>query len=193
MSSEPFNKFTIFFSTYFADFSKPVAKGTPKSAATSWTPSSGTWKKLLTSSYNEGSSRPIYWMVVGTRADKSTEESEVRSFRVGASQAVVIGSPANGAVLASGIPPTFVFDTNCNTKFKLEISSQDDFDSSKTKGFSYSVKDPNVEPTLQKQLTSGQWNGVKSLVGEGTGYFRIRTWDGLKRETVSEVRSFTID
>jgi len=73
------------------------------------------------------------------------------------------------------------------------MSSQNDFDSSETKGFSYSVKDPNVETTLQKTLTSSQWNGVKSLVGEGTGYFRVRAWDGLKRETVSEVRSFTID
>ncbi len=96
-------------------------------------------------------------------------------------------------MLASEAFPTFVFDTKCNTKFKLEISSQDDFDSSKTKGFSYTVKDPNVDMTLQKTLTSSQWNGVKNLVGEGAGYFRIRAWDGLKRETVSEVRSFTID
>ena len=55
------------------------------------------------------------------------------------------------------------------------------------------MKDPNVESTLQKTLTSGKWNGIKNLVGDGTGYFRARAWDGLKRETVSEVRSFTID
>jgi len=34
---------------------------------------------------------------------------------------------------------------------------------------------------------------VMIRIGEGTGYFRVRAWDGLKRETVSEVRSFTID
>lgn len=34
--------------------------------------------------------------------------------------------------------------------------------------------------------------GVKKLVGTGTGYFRIKAWDGLKRETASEVRAFTV-
>ncbi len=33
---------------------------------------------------------------------------------------------------------------------------------------------------------------VKKLLGTGTGYFRIKAWDGLKRETVSEVRSFAV-
>jgi len=34
--------------------------------------------------------------------------------------------------------------------------------------------------------------GVKKLVGAGTGYFRIKAWDGLSRESVSEVKGFTV-
>lgn len=55
------------------------------------------------------------------------------------------------------------------------------------------MTDPNIKMTLQKKLAIDQWNAVKKLVGVGgTGYFRIKTWDGIKRETTSEVRSFTI-
>jgi hypothetical protein len=60
------------------------------------------------------------------------------------------------------------------------------------KGFNYSTKDQNIQTSLQKRLTAAQWNAVKKLVGSGTGYYRIRAQDGIKRETVSEVRSFTI-
>jgi acyl-CoA-binding protein len=34
--------------------------------------------------------------------------------------------------------------------------------------------------------------GVKKLLETGTGYFRIKAWDGLKGKTASEVRAFTI-
>jgi hypothetical protein len=30
------------------------------------------------------------------------------------------------------------------------------------------------------------------MVEQGTGYFRIKAWDGINRETVLETRSFTI-
>ena len=43
---------------------------------------------------------------------------------------------------------------------------------------------------MPHELSLGQWTTVKKLVG--TGYFRIRAWDGLNRESVSEVRSFTV-
>jgi hypothetical protein len=57
--------------------------------------------------------------------------------------------------------------------------------------FTYSTKDPNAETALNKTLTSSQWTAVKKLVGIA-GYFRIRAWDGINRETVSEVRTFTV-
>jgi hypothetical protein len=64
--------------------------------------------------------------------------------------------------------------------------------STKVKGFNFTVSNPNLVVSLQKTLSSFQWKGVKTLVGGGTGYFRIKAWDGLSRPTVSEVRSFTI-
>jgi hypothetical protein len=98
-----------------------------------------------------------------------------------------------GAALPSGIRPTFVFDTHCNGKFKLEISPLAGFtDPRKIRGFNYTVNDPNTQPSLSKTLTPLQWSIVKKLVRIGTGYFRIRAWDGINRETASEVRSFII-
>jgi len=36
------------------------------------------------------------------------------------------------------------------------------------------------------------WTAVKKLIGTGQGYFRIKAWDGIKREEISELRSFMI-
>ena len=46
---------------------------------------------------------------------------------------------------------------------------------------------------LPFECSFSQWTTVKKLVKRKTGYFRIREWDELRRETVSEVRSFTIE
>jgi len=192
-ATEPFTKYTLFFSAPSTGPETPFAKATVKGSFTSWVPSAGTWKKILRASHNNGSSQVIYWKIVGQRADKSTETSEVRNFRVEIPEAATINSPAEAAVLPALNLPVFDFDTNCNVKFSLEVSSLEDFSTaSMIKSFKYSTKDPNVETTLQKTLSSGQWSSVKKLVGDGTGYFRIRAWDVLKRETISEVRSFTI-
>jgi hypothetical protein len=147
----------------------------------------------MTQSYNSGNTRDIYWKVIGTTSSRTTVESEVRNFQVGTAQTVTIQFPGDGDVLSSGTPPTFIFDTNCNTKFRLEFSSLNDFsDTTKIKGFAYTVRDTNTLTTLQKTLTPGQWNAVKKLISSGTGFFRIKAWDGISRETKSEVRAFTI-
>jgi hypothetical protein len=54
------------------------------------------------------------------------------------------------------------------------------------------VRDPNVTGLLQKTLSPGQWYVVKKFIRTGTGYFRIRAWDGIYRKTASETRPFTI-
>jgi hypothetical protein len=147
----------------------------------------------MKSSNNNGSIRPIYWKVVGTKADRTTIGSEVRSFNIGTPQILNINAPLNNAILDPAILPTFDFDTNCSAKFKLEISSLSDFSvSTQIKAFNFTVSNPILMPSLQKTLSSFQWNGVKKLIGTGTGYFRIKAWDGIGRTTVSEVRSFTI-
>jgi hypothetical protein len=191
-----FSGFKILFSTSPTDFTTrgiKVAAGSATGTSNSWKPSSFNWKAIMKSSNNNGSIRPIYWKVVGTKADKTTVESEARSFSIGAPQLVTINAPLEGAIIDPAIAPTFDFDTNCNTKFKLEISSLSDFSvSTKIKAFSFTVSNPNLMPSLQKTLSSFQWNGVKKLIGTEAGYFRIKAWDGISRRTVSEVRSFTI-
>jgi hypothetical protein len=148
----------------------------------------------MSASNNSGVIRDIYWKVIGTLPNRSTVESGVWSFKIDVPQGVMIDSPADGAPLPSAVPPTFTWQTKGNIKFKLEISSLADFSiSTKVKSFNYTIRDPNVETTLFKTLPFFQWTAVKKMIGTGQGYFRIKAWDGINRETVSEVRWFTIE
>jgi hypothetical protein len=193
IAAEPFRKYSLLFSISSTDFAAPITKATIEGTQNDWTPSAAAWKKIMKSSYNNGSIREIYWILIGTRSDNTTSESEVRSLRVGASQAVTINTPADGAALPAAELPTFSMNPNCNTKFRLEFSSFESFgDPAKIKRFNSTVRNPNVDTSLQKILTYSQWTSVKTLVGTGTGYFRIKAWDGIKRETVSETRFFIV-
>jgi hypothetical protein len=191
-ATEMFASYTVLFSTSPTDFTTPgvlIAKAIVQGSTNSWTPSSFVWKRVMTSSSQNGD---IYWKVIGTRTDRTTSESEAWSFSIGPPQLVIINAPAGGPI-PGAIPPTFDFDTNCNVKFKLEISSVSDFsDPKKIKNFNYTTRNPNVDQKLIKTLSSFQWNSVKKIVGTGAGHFRIKAWDGINRESISEVRSFTI-
>ena len=191
-----FKSFTILFSTSPTDFSGKgylITKANIQGTKSSYTPSAGIWKKVMTSSNNNGSIRDIYWKVVGTRTNKATEENVGRHFRIDDFLAAVVQSPGDGDVLPSGTPPIFIFGVNFNVKLQLEISSVSNFsDSKKMKKFTFTVKDPNATPSFQKTLSSGQWNSIIKLIGTGMGYFRVWGWDGIKRETVSGIKSFTI-
>jgi hypothetical protein len=191
-----FAQYTILLSTSVEDFATKgvlITKATLPGTASSWTPIAPFWKTILVSSHNKGDIREIYWKVVGTKADKKTVESEVRSFGTGDPQKVTIIAPSNHAVLSSGVLPSFEFNSNCNIKFSLEFSSLKDFSVPiKIREFLFMTKDPNVEAVVTRTLTLLQWTLVKQLVGSGMGYFRIKAWDGINRETHSEVRSFTI-
>jgi hypothetical protein len=172
-----------------------VAAGSATGTTNSWKPSSWIWKTIMKASNNNGSIRPIYWKLVGTKSDRTKVESDVRSFSIGppTAQVVAINTPLGGAILDPAIPPTFDFDTSCNTKFRVEISSLSDFSvSTQIKSFNFTVSNPNLVLCMQKTLSSFQWDSVKKLIGAGTGYFRIKAWDGLNRGTVSETRQFTI-
>ena len=59
------------------------------------------------------------------------------------------------------------------------------------KKFLFTLKDPTLQPTLQKTLTSWEWTSVKKLLAP-RGYFRIKASDAIGRETISEVRSFNV-
>ena len=189
-----FTAFSILFSTSNTDFSTRgtlITRANIRGTASSWTPSIGLWKKIMTLSNNNGSIRDIYWKIAGKSRDKIVFDSEVRSFHIEDPQAVTINSPQDGASFSA--PPDFEFSSNGNIKFKLEVSSQSGFeDPRKIRKFTFTTKNPNVEQVIHRNLTSSQWNSVKNLIGTTTGYFRIRVLDGINRETVSEARSFTI-
>jgi YD repeat-containing protein len=158
-----------------------------------WTPPATLWKDILTSSHNKGNIRDIYWKVIGTKTDRKRVETEVRSFGIENPQKVTIVAPSNNATLPSGVLPTFEFNSNCNTKFTLEISPLSDFSVPiKIKSFMFTTKDPNVEAVVKRTLTSLEWILVKQLVGKEKGYSRIKAWDGINRETISDIRTFAI-
>jgi hypothetical protein len=130
--------------------------------------------------------------VVGTKADRTTVESGARNFRIGPLEKVILDSPFEGDTVPPNGQPTFVFDTNCNVKFSLEFSPVADFsDPKRLKKFTLTVKDPSVSTSLSRTLTKSEWKIVSNLLGT-KGYFRIKAWDGINRETVSEVRSINI-
>ncbi|MGO8990567.1 MAG: choice-of-anchor Q domain-containing protein [bacterium] len=194
---EPFKSFEILFSTSATGFSTKgllIAEGSASGTKSSWTPSIATWKKIMAA----GTITPIYWEVVGTGANNSTAESPVRQFSVSSASPPTILSPADGATLPVAQYPTFVFLTNYNIKFRLEISQTMSFTKpTPILAYTYTVTNPNVTPILEETLSSSQWTAVEKLIGTGagaglnyTGYFRIRAWDGINRESDSPTQSF---
>jgi len=151
------------------------------------------WEKIMTGSYNGGNVIPIYWEVVGTEANNSKVQTPARQLSVSSASPPTILSPADGATLPVVPYPTFVFSTNYNIKFRLEISNTTYFTKpNPILAYTYTVANPNVTPILEETLSSSEWTAVSKLIGIGTGYFRIRAWDGINRESDSPTQSFTI-
>ena len=198
MADGVFKSFAILFSTSPTDFSTEgvfVAKANVSGTSTRYALSAGTWKKIMTASDNNGNARDIFWKVTGIKTDKTPWESAARHLRMDEPQAAVIQSPRDGTEFPPEGLPTFVVETNCNVTFQLEVSSlSNNFaDPKQVQRITMKAANPNETTLLQKTLSSGQWNAVKKRVGAGgTGYFRIRAWDRINRETVSELRSFTV-
>jgi hypothetical protein len=194
-ANTPFNKYTILISSSPTDFTTTgvlINKASVSGTYTTWKPSSFVWKKILQASWNTGTIRDIYWKVVGTKSDGTFVETTPRSLRIGDPQPVTINTPGDGDTLFATIPPTFIFDTNCNKKFTLQFSPLIDFsDSTKIKAVTITITNPNVQTTIQKTLSSFQWSGIVKLLGTG-GYFRIKAWDALNRLTIEGPRAFDI-
>jgi hypothetical protein len=149
------------------------------------------WKTILSIPGKSGG--VVYWRVVGTRSDKSIATGEITFIIVIPPQAVEINTPLDGANIQGGTPPTFNFNSNSNIKFRLEFSPINDFsDSKKVIGFAYTIANPVIQPIMNWTLSRTQWVSVRKLMGAG-GYFRIKAWDTINRETVTGPRSFTIE
>lgn len=157
-----------------------------------WRPDITSWLKIMKKSYNSGNVRDIYWKVIGKKLDGSKIESAVWRFQVGPAQPVTLIPPPDGTPLDSGIAPVISFNVNCNVQFLLEFSPLTDFsDPQQVVGFLSSRKDPNAKPVKNQTLSWDQWTAVKKKLGTA-GYSRIRAWDAINRETVSEVQPIQI-
>lgn len=192
-SDETFKSFTIQFSTSSTDFEAgKILSAQVSGTKFKWKPEITSWLKIMKKSYNFGDVRDIYWKVTGKKPDDARIESEVWSFQVGPTQPVILNSPVDGQRLDSAIAPTFSFTVNCNVKFMLEFSLLANFsDPAQIWGFPSSRKDPNAKPVKNQTLTWDQWTLVKKKLGT-QGYFRVKAWDSINRETISEVRSIEI-
>jgi len=192
-STETFGSYNIRVSISSTDFKTDknlLLSAQVSGAKYQWKPDITSWLKIMKTSYNRGSVRDIYWKVIGKRLDGTKIESRVWRFRVEPAQPVTMIDPPDA--LDSGIAPTFSFNANCNVKFMLEFSPLADFsDPQQAVGFLSSMKDPNADPVKDKTLSWDQWTVVKKRLG-AQGYFRIRAWDTINRETLSEIGSIQI-
>jgi hypothetical protein len=192
-SSETFNSYTIKFSISSTDFkTRNILILSAKVSGTkyTWKPDLTSWLKMMKKSYNRGNVRDIYWKVIGKRLDGTEIESAVWGFQVGSARPVTLIDPPD--TLDSGITPALSFNANCNVNFMLEFSPLADFsDPEQMMGFPSSVKDPIDNPVMENTLTWDQWTVVKKRLG-AQGYFRVRAWDTINRETLSEIGSIQI-
>jgi len=152
-----------------------------------FTPSTASWKEI--SNIPSADGVPVYWRVIGTRGDRSTETSDVRSFIIGANPA---GDPTISPT-GKRSKPTLTWLTNCNTKFKIVFGSDSVFTK---KTYSFEIENPTgAEGSISKTLTSLQWVRIKMLVKNKKGsaiYWYVESWDELGRYGKTDVMSLTL-
>jgi hypothetical protein len=188
-SATGFIGYIVQFSSDISFKSVPVSVNVP-ATEDGLTPTKPTWQKVLAIPGKSGGN--VYWRVVGKWSNKTVATSEIGFIMIDPPQEAKINSPIDGATIPGVTPPTFNFDTNCNIKFKLEFSPMIDFsDPKKVIGVVYTIANPVTQPVVDWTLVCTQWEAVWNLVWTG-GYFRMKAWDAINRETVSEVRSFII-
>ncbi len=133
---------------------------------------------------------------MGTKADKTKIESNVRSFSIGDAQAV--GTPSIAPTSIAGLP-MLSWNNNCNIKFKVWFGNNPDFTKAgvKKKALSFNLSNPNDNGgVFTKPLTSGQWTSIHKLVGSVPGstiYWYVESWDVVKRYKKTSVMSFTLN
>jgi hypothetical protein len=158
-----------------------------KTSAITNTINSNTWKKILSIT----SSGAIYWRVVGTRKDKTTFESEVRSILVDPPQAV--GTPLISSV-SKGSIPSLSWQNQCSLKLKVYFGNDQNF--AKKYTLTFNIKNPTDNGgTSVKPLSSSQWGAIRKLVGNKTGakiYWYVESWDGLGRYAKTDVMNFDL-
>src|SRR5512139_502575 len=96
----------------------------------------GLWRKVSLIPGTEGG--PVYWRVVGRRADGTQAISDVRWFLIGFPQPV--GEPTLSPT-SRDLVPVMGWQNNCNVKFRVRFGSDPAF--STKRSFYYTTSDPN--------------------------------------------------
>jgi hypothetical protein len=185
-TEESFKSFEIQFSLN-QSFSSIPLKVKASGTVTEIQMKSSTWKKIISMPGVEGG--PVYWRVIGIRADKTTLTSDVRMIWIGGGQPV--GSPEISPMQKSSLP-SLSWENKCNKKFKVWFGNDSSF--TKKKVLSFNVADP-TEDSFTKQLTSSQWTGIRRLVGDVSGStisWMVESWDGMNRHAQTDVVSFVL-
>jgi len=154
---------------------------------------SSLWKRVLLLPGATGGT--IYWMAVGTKADKTKVESETFSFTVEAPSPV--GNPQISNTSKAALP-SLSWENNCSTTFKVWFGNAPDFTQrgTKKKTLSFTMKNPNENGgNFSITLTSKEWLAVRKIVGDATGstlYWYVASQDILKRAAQTGVESFIL-
>ena len=118
--------------------------------------------------------------------------SEYRSMWVPSPEAV--GNPAISSTRQESLP-ILTWQNNCNIKFRVWFGNDPGFMPRTTVFFQ--TKNPELNRGIfTKQLTYGQWLGIRRLVGDQAGskiYWYVESFDGLNRMTSTEVQSFILE
>jgi hypothetical protein len=181
--TESFKRYEIQFSSS-DDFNSISVK--VKTSATQVQLSSSTWKKILLIPGVTGGT--VYWKVIGTREDKTRATSNVCSLLVEGAHEV---ENPQISPTSKSLWPNLSWENHCNIKFKVWFGNDSQF--SKKKSFSFNFKNPSE--TFSRALTSSQWSSIRKLVGDAAGesiYWNVESWDGLKRNSKTDVMSFVL-
>jgi len=151
--------------------------------------SSAKWKKVQMIS--SGSSGVVYWRVVGYRADKTKDTSEIRSITTYPCKMI------DGPTLfptGKNTLPELSWQNACNVKFKVWFGSDALF--SKKYSLNVTLKNPTRNGgVFTRTLTSSQWAAIRKLVGDASGstiYWYVESWDRLKRYSRTDTLEFLL-
>ncbi len=172
------------FSSYEIQFSKtqnfdsiPVKVGTSSTTAVI----QKAWNKVLLIPGTAGG--PVYWRVVGERANKTTAISGIFSMIVDPAQAVENPNIIN---TSKSSLPTLSWQNECNVKFRVWFGNDGNF--SKKASLSFNIKNPNDnQGVFTRQLLKDQWKTIRNVVGDVSGstiYWYVESWDGVNRRSL---------
>lgn len=172
-----------------AGATKAVRVKIPDPGQSSVAVTSSVWKKAMKLIGASGGA--CQWKVVGTRADKSIEESGSRTIVIAEPQPV-----ENPAISSTDwMPPTVTWDRKCCASFCVWFGADENF--AQARGFKFkalATASPSEECVWN--LTEKDWATVRALVDNQSGrtiYWRVEAWDAFKRRSLTPTMSFPLD